>query len=42
MIVDILRCMFLFCGVSIAGVFGGFGIFFMTWIMSRRGNGWKQ
>ncbi len=42
MIADILRFLFLFCGVSMTFVFAGFGVFFMAWIMSRRDNGWDR
>ncbi len=41
MIAAILRFLFLFCGVSIAGVLAGFGVFFMAWLLSRRTNGWE-
>jgi len=39
---DILRFFFLFCGVSMASAFAGFGVFFMAWILSRNHNGWDR
>ena len=40
MIAEILRFAFLFCGVTLAFVFAGFGVFFLAWVMSQRDNGW--
>ncbi len=42
MIADILRFLFLFCGISMACMFAGFGVFFLAWVMSRRDNGWDR
>jgi len=39
---DILRFLFLIGGLSMACTFAGFGVFFLAWIMSRRGNGWDR
>jgi hypothetical protein len=36
----ILRFAFLFCGVSTAFVFAGFGVFFLAWVISLQDNGW--
>ena len=42
MTADILRFLFLFFGVSMACAFAGFGVFFLAWVMSRKGNGWER